>query len=56
MDIYNDAWEGKWGMVPALADETEKVGRGKTLPRSTWASKSMGAYVYKKYRVYKRAL
>jgi hypothetical protein len=25
MDIYNDAWAGKWGMVPALPDETKKV-------------------------------
>jgi hypothetical protein len=25
MDIYNDAWEGKWCMVPALPDEVEKV-------------------------------
>lgn len=25
MEIYNDAWEGKWGMVPALPDETKKV-------------------------------
>jgi hypothetical protein len=25
MEIYNDAWEGKWGMVPALPDETRKV-------------------------------
>jgi hypothetical protein len=25
MDIYNDAWEGKWGMVPALPDEVQKV-------------------------------
>ncbi len=25
MDIYNDAWEGKWGMVPALPDETRKI-------------------------------
>jgi hypothetical protein len=27
MDIYNDAWEGKWGMVPALPDEVEKVAK-----------------------------
>lgn len=27
MDIYNDAWEGKWGFVPALPDEVEKVAR-----------------------------
>ena len=25
MEIYNDAWEGKWGMVPALPDETAKI-------------------------------
>jgi hypothetical protein len=25
MEIYNDAWEGKWGMVPALPEETKKV-------------------------------
>jgi hypothetical protein len=25
MDIYNDAWEGKWCMVPALPDEVAKV-------------------------------
>jgi hypothetical protein len=25
MEIYNDAWEGKWAMVPALPDEVEKV-------------------------------
>jgi hypothetical protein len=25
MDIYNDAWEGKWGFVPALPDEVKKV-------------------------------
>jgi hypothetical protein len=25
MAIYNDAWAGKWGMVPALPDETKKV-------------------------------
>ena len=25
MAIYNDAWEGKWGMVPALPAEVEKV-------------------------------
>jgi hypothetical protein len=25
MTIYNDAWEGKWGMVPALPEETKKV-------------------------------
>ena len=25
MEIYNDAWEGKWGMVPALPDETKKI-------------------------------
>ncbi len=27
MDIYNDAWEGKWGMVPALPDEVEKIAK-----------------------------
>ena len=27
MDIYNDAWRGKWAMVPALPDEVEKVAR-----------------------------
>jgi GNAT superfamily N-acetyltransferase len=25
MAIYNDAWDGKWGMVPALPAEVEKV-------------------------------
>jgi hypothetical protein len=25
MDIYNDAWQGKWCFVPALPDETKKV-------------------------------
>ena len=25
MDIYNDAWEGKWAVVPALPDEVAKV-------------------------------
>lgn len=25
MAIYNDAWQGKWGMVPALPEETKKV-------------------------------
>jgi hypothetical protein len=25
MDIYNDAWEGKWGFVPALPDELDKM-------------------------------
>lgn len=25
LDIYNDAWEGKWGMVPALPDEVAKI-------------------------------
>jgi hypothetical protein len=25
MEIYNDAWEGKWCMVPALPDEVAKV-------------------------------
>jgi hypothetical protein len=27
MDIYNDAWKGKWAMVPALPDEVEKVAK-----------------------------
>jgi hypothetical protein len=27
MAIYNDAWEGKWGMVPALPDEVKKVAK-----------------------------
>ncbi len=27
MAIYNDAWEGKWGMVPALPDEVRKVAK-----------------------------
>jgi hypothetical protein len=27
MDIYNDAWAGKWGMVPALPAEVDKVAR-----------------------------
>ncbi len=27
MDIYNDAWEGKWGMVPALPDEVKKIAK-----------------------------
>jgi hypothetical protein len=27
MDIYNDAWVGKWGMVPALPDEVAKVAK-----------------------------
>jgi hypothetical protein len=27
MDIYNDAWAGKWAMVPALPDEVEKVAK-----------------------------
>lgn len=27
MDIYNDAWEGKWGFVPALPDEIEKMAK-----------------------------
>jgi hypothetical protein len=27
MDIYNDAWSGKWAMVPALPDEVEKVAK-----------------------------
>jgi hypothetical protein len=25
MDIYNDAWQGKWAMVPALPEEVAKV-------------------------------
>jgi hypothetical protein len=25
MEIYNDAWQGKWAMVPALPDEVRKV-------------------------------
>ncbi|MEO8799533.1 MAG: hypothetical protein ABI551_16695, partial [Polyangiaceae bacterium] len=27
MDIYNDAWTGKWGYVPALPDEVAKIAR-----------------------------
>ena len=27
MEIYNDAWAGKWAMVPALPDEVEKVAK-----------------------------
>jgi len=27
MEIYNDAWQGKWGMVPALPEEVEKVAK-----------------------------
>ena len=27
MDIYNDAWKGKWAMVPALPDEVAKVAK-----------------------------
>jgi hypothetical protein len=27
MEIYNDAWEGKWGMVPALPDEVKKMAK-----------------------------
>jgi hypothetical protein len=27
MDIYNDAWAGKWAMVPALPDEVAKIAR-----------------------------
>jgi hypothetical protein len=27
MDIYNDAWEGKWGFVPALPDEVDKMAK-----------------------------
>ena len=26
MDVYNDAWAGKWGFVPALPDEVRKLG------------------------------
>jgi hypothetical protein len=26
MDIYNDAWTGKWGYVPALPEEVRQVG------------------------------
>lgn len=25
MDIYNDAWKGKWAMVPTLPDEIAKI-------------------------------
>jgi hypothetical protein len=25
MNIYNDAWQGKWAYVPALPDEVRKV-------------------------------
>ncbi len=25
MDIYNDAWQGKWGFVPALPEEIHKI-------------------------------
>ena len=31
MDIYNDAWAGKWAMVPALPDEVEKVAKDLSL-------------------------
>jgi hypothetical protein len=31
MDIYNDAWSGKWAMVPALADEVEKIAKDLSL-------------------------
>ncbi len=31
MDIYNDAWSGKWAMVPALPDEVEKVAKDLSL-------------------------
>jgi hypothetical protein len=27
MEIYNDGWAGKWGMVPALPDEVAKVAK-----------------------------
>jgi hypothetical protein len=27
MDIYNDAWKGKWLMVPALPDEVRKIAK-----------------------------
>ncbi len=27
MDIYNTAWTGKWGMVPALPDEVKKIAK-----------------------------
>jgi hypothetical protein len=27
MDIYNSAWQGKWGMVPALPDEVKKIAK-----------------------------
>jgi hypothetical protein len=27
MEIYNDAWQGKWAVVPALPDEVEKVAK-----------------------------
>jgi GNAT superfamily N-acetyltransferase len=27
MDIYNTAWAGKWGMVPALPDEVKKIAK-----------------------------
>jgi hypothetical protein len=27
MAIYNDAWDGKWGMVPALPEEVRKVAK-----------------------------
>ncbi|AKT40123.1 GNAT family N-acetyltransferase [Chondromyces crocatus] len=27
MEIYNDAWEGKWAYVPALPDEIEKMAK-----------------------------
>jgi hypothetical protein len=31
MDIYNDAWSGKWAMVPALPDEVEKIAKDLSL-------------------------
>jgi hypothetical protein len=27
MEIYNDAWDGKWGVVPALPEEVAKVAK-----------------------------
>ncbi len=27
MEIYNDAWQGKWAMVPALPEEVDKVAK-----------------------------
>lgn len=31
LDIYNDAWEGKWGFVKALPDEVEKMAEDMSL-------------------------